>query len=289
MKRILVCLLILIHITSCNNPTKSRIEILTLNSKVFDNERKLRVYLPPEYDDNKTFKVLYLNDGQHLFGQDLDSNNDWRVQAITDSLIHLKKIDPLIIVGIDNIGMSQRGNEYLPWEDIYLSPPIPNPQGIKYPSFLVDEVMPLIAANFKVKEGVENTGIGGFSYGGLIAVYTAMNRPDDFGFLLAETPSLYVDNQKILLEAKNSKKGWPKKVYFGVGTNELALADCQEDNEDNKMAVNDIKLLDSIIRNQAPHSLTKVQITKCAIHSFEEASKRLPIALQFLLNEEEIR
>lgn len=285
MKNIFFVSIIALCFTSCNLQNKSKIELLTLQSQVFKNERLLRVYLPADYNGIKSFRVLYLNDGQHLFESDkLHQKEDWRVDEITDSLIKQGIIEPLIIVGIDNIGTTNRGDEYLPWEDIYLNPPIPNPKGKMYPDFIINEVMPLIESKYKIKKGKENVGIGGFSYGGLIAIYTAMKKPDHFGFLLAETPSLYVNDNQILKEAQKSSNGWPARIYFGVGTNELGLKNCEENNADNRMAVSDIRDFISIINNNKCDTKTEFNIVKCATHSFEEASKRLPKALEFLLN-----
>ena len=278
---------LLLTLTTCIPKETSKIEVLTLKSELFGNERALRVYLPPQYDGKKAFKVLYLNDGQNIFDSDkLNKKDDWRVDEITDSLVMNGEIEPLIIVGIDNAGVSSRGNEYLPWQDVYLSPPIPNLQGKKYPNFLTKEVIPLIKSKYVIKEGKENTGIGGFSYGGLISIYTAMMSPENFGFLIAETPSLYVNDKKLLQEAQNHEKGWPDRVYIGVGTNELALKNCMEEHKDNKMAVDDIKNLLSIIERKSPNTKIEFNVVKCAVHTYREASYRLPKALKFVLDKE---
>lgn len=171
MLRIVQFYSIMLLCIACTSSYRSRIETLVLNSKVFDNNRTLRIYLPKEYDGKRTFKVLYLNDGQNLFGDnELGSKNEWRVDEILDSLLRNNVIEPIIVVDIDNAGRD-RANEYLPWADIYLSPPIRKPNGKKYPEFLIGEVMPAIERNYKIRRGKENTGIGGSSYGGLISMY----------------------------------------------------------------------------------------------------------------------
>lgn len=282
--KLLSGILTVILISSCTTNKESRIEVIELNSEIFDNTRNVRVYLPPGYDENQSYKVLYLNDGQNVFGnEDVNISQDWRVDEIVDSLLSLEFIDPLIIVGIDNIGLSERGNEYLPWEDEFLYPPIKEPKGKEYPDFVVKEVMPLIESIYGLRPERSHCGIGGFSYGGLIAVYTAMTYPEKFGFLLAETPSLYVHDNKILEVAKEVQH-WPEKIYMGVGTNEMGFDDCQEVHEDNRMAVVDIQQLVELIQLQDSSSRSHINIVKCATHSFEEASLRLPHALEFLLN-----
>ena len=125
------------------------VEILTLHSKIFGNTRSLRVWLPPQYRDPKQpdrkYPVFYFTDGVAVFhGRELD-----RVAA---KLIRDREIPPTIFVGIDNAGStlesknpgSDRANEYLPYPDEFLNPPLPHPQGKLFPSFLEEEVRPLV-------------------------------------------------------------------------------------------------------------------------------------------------
>lgn len=280
----------LLLIAGCSNIELefSKVEIINFRSDIFQNDRKVRVYLPKGYSEKKTYKVLYLNDGQNIFENDSQKKSEyWHVDKVADSLIQNNLIEPIIIVGIDNIGSKQRGNEYLPWEDIYLHPPIPDPQGKKYPKFLTNELMPFINKQYRTKEGVEHTGLGGFSYGGLISIYTAVVT-NQFSKLLIESPSLYVNEQMILKEAANNDISWPEFVYVGIGTNELNIENCDETNEDNLMAVNDVKTLLDIIRRQSQNSEIHYEETPCGIHSFEEASKRLPMALKFLYGNKDV-
>ena len=260
----------------------SRIEILKLRSDIFQNVRNIRVCLPRDYDAEKEYEVLYINDGQNLFYADsLDYSDYWRVDQISDSLIQRDQIRPLIIVGIDHPGASQRANEFLPWPDEFLFPPNPNPKGSKYPDFLINEVMPLINSTYKTKKGKEYTGIAGFSYGGLISLYALLST-DKFGKLLIESPSLYVHNQKILEVLEKHTEPDGLYVYAGVGSNELNLKDCNEANADNQMAVNDVVKMLGMIKNHSPNSRIHFELSRCGVHNYANAARRLPIALKFL-------
>jgi enterochelin esterase-like enzyme len=136
------------------------------------------------------------------------------LEKTVHTLIEDKKLVQFIVVGIDNGGSTQEStnpirdwaNEYLPWPDPAEVNPdfkMNDPMGKLYPDFLIQEVMPLIENNFRIKEGAANTGLGGSSYGGLIALYTSMKYPERFGMLLLESPSLYVFHKQILTDAKN--------------------------------------------------------------------------------------
>lgn len=82
--------------------------------------------------------------------------------------------------------------------DEYLRPPEPDPQGKRYPEFLVDEVLPYIDARYRTRRDAASTAIGGASAGGLAAIYAVISRPGVFGKLLIESPSIYVDSAHVL-------------------------------------------------------------------------------------------
>lgn len=285
MQQACIGMILMLSMPGCDSLLNSRIEQLRLQSRIFGNERTLRVYLPEAYDGTKAFKVLYLNDGQNLFGDNqIGADHEWRVDEIVDSLVHENVIEPLIVVGIDHAG-NDRAKEYLPWEDVYLSPPIPDPEGKKYPGFLTTEVMPLIEQKYRVRKGRENTGLGGSSYGSLISLYTLLQKPGLFGFAILESPSLYVHEQALLTLAESKNYTWPENIFIGIGTNELNLENCYEENEDNQMAVEDVKHLATIIHTRSPDSNLKVWVDSCAIHHETAWSHRFSTALQFVLNE----
>jgi predicted alpha/beta superfamily hydrolase len=213
------------------------LDIQTFRSTIYHNTRKLRVLLPAGYRDpanaSTRYPVLYLNDGQNLFDVCTSTfgPKEWQVDETTIRLIAQGKVQPLIIVGIDNAGRHEterlkqeprdgsRPNEYLPWPDAYLDPPLPVVHGQQYPEFLAREVMPYVASHYRVKTGPDNTGLGGSSYGALITFYTVQHMPGVFGRVLIESPSLYVHDSAVLKEAVG-RKDWPARLYFGAGTEE---------------------------------------------------------------------
>src|SRR5438128_11807438 len=85
------------------------LRIHPFHRRIYVNDRFLRVWLPPGYDDAQNaarqFPVLYLNDGQNLFEPATSFNGiEWQVDETADRLIREQVIPPLIIVGIDNAG-----------------------------------------------------------------------------------------------------------------------------------------------------------------------------------------
>ncbi len=288
MKIILTLALVVFCVTATYPQRRSVVADLRfhkLESKVFGNTRTLRVLLPPGYnrDKNRRYPILYLNDGQNLFQVSTaqTSSTEWGVDETVKDLLAYREIEPLIIVGIDNAGRGERANEYLPWADKYLSPPLPNPQGAKYPDFLIGEVLPFIEKKYRVKIGAENRAIGGASYGALISLYTAIKLPGLFGSVLLESPSFYVNDAKILDETAEAKR-LPSRFYLGVGTNEEAKKDCVQGDLSHEAVQDVLKLKKILLDKNLPPGNVRVLIDDCATHSEVAYGRRFTEALRFL-------
>ena len=227
-----------------------------------------------------------MNDGQNLFDKTTSIFNpmEWEIDETLKTLSSKHKIDPIIVVGIDNAGKRLRPNEYLPWEDEYLEPPFPDPNGRYYPDFLIYDVMPFINAHYRTQTGPENTGLGGSSYGGLITLYTVIKKPDIFGFLLIESPSFYV-NERAILDMARAFSEWPNRIYLGVGTNELGLKNCEQ-TDGNIEPVRDVQEFYQILKkNSMDDNRIHMVIEKCASHNEEAWARRFPEAILSWLKE----
>ena len=257
-------------------------------SAVFGNTRTLRVWLPPDYDApanrSRAYPVLFLNDGQNLFDSATSTLNpmEWRVDETVSSLIDAGRIHPLIVVGIDNAGRRNRFREYFPYVDQYLSPPEPDPQGSRYPAFLVDEVVPFIEARYRISRDVNDRGVGGSSAGALAALYAVITRPGVFGRLLIESPSVYVDDYHILEDGRSVEQ-WPERIFLGVGTNESGAPDCDPASAEDSELVQDVRRLRELMLSHgvAPERIN-LSVSPCAVHNEAAWAERLPQALTYL-------
>lgn len=247
-------------------------------SRVFANQRFLRVWLPPDYDApqnrDRHYPIFYLNDGQNLFeGPTSFTGIDWRVDESADRLIREGEIPPLIIVGIDN-AREDRMKEYLPYR--MLNPPVLRPRGKRYPEFLLNEVMPFLYSRYRIARGPENTGLGGSSLGALISLYTVMDRPGIFGRVLLESASLFVSNRRLLKYSRYFRQ-WPERIFIAIGTREAG----REDKD--RQVVGDVRELQRIIRRAGvDDTRLMVKIDEGAGHNEAEWAKRFPDALRFL-------
>jgi len=247
-------------------------------SRVFRNNRFVRVWLPPGYEDSanagRRYPVLYLNDGQNLFEAAASFTHvEWEVDETADRLIRDGVVPPMIIVGLDNTGKN-RIREYVPHRSLH--PMMLRVHGSRYPDFLIKEVMPFLARNYRVATGPENTGLGGSSLGGLISLYTGAQRPDVIGHLLVESPSLWVSNRQMITESHNVTR-WPQRIYVATGTAESGRED-----RDRSM-VDDVRELVGILhRAGLDDSRLKLVIEDGGPHHEAAWARRFPDALTFL-------
>ena len=249
-------------------------------SRVFHNTRFLRVWLPPGYDDSanaaRRYPVFYLNDGQNLFEAGTSFTGiEWQIDETADRLIREGAVSPMIIVGLDNAAKN-RIREYMPHRSLH--PILLRGQGTRYPNFLIKEVMPFIARNYRVGAGPENTGLGGSSLGALIALYTAAVRPGVFGRLLLESPSLWASNRQ-MIRASREVKRWPERIFLAIGTAEAGREDR------NRSVVDDVRELAGIFRRAGlDDKRLKLVIEEGATHHESAWARRFPQALSFLFS-----
>jgi predicted alpha/beta superfamily hydrolase len=248
-----------------------------LSSRIFLNKRMLRVWLPAGYDlpknANRRYPVFYLNDGQNLFESSTSFTGiEWQVGETADRMTREGLIPPMIFVGIDN-ARAERIKEYLPYRSV--NPLVLRPRGTQYPEFLCNEVMPFVGQRYRVLKGPEHTGLGGSSLGGLISLYVTIRLPGVFGYVLLESPSLWVANRQILRDCRGFR-AWPERMFVGVGTREVG-----RDDKD-LQTVENVRELERIVRrSNLDEQRLRVEIADGATHSEGAWAARFPDALRF--------
>jgi predicted alpha/beta superfamily hydrolase len=260
----------------------ARLEIVDLQSRVFDNSRKLRVWLPTGYDDpanrDHLYPVLYLNDGQNLFdGATAAFGSEWKADETATELQRAGRAQAVVIVGIDNAGV-QRAREYLP----YPARSETNPKGARYGAFLATDVLPFVEARYRVERRREHRGFGGSSYGALIAMHVALSQPELFSRLLLESPSFDVDDEHMLRDVRSTSLALDR-IFLGVGTNEHFRPDCGDDPGNLEMVAN-VREMASILQAKGirENDQLMVIVEQCAVHNEGAWAGRFPAALEFL-------
>lgn len=195
--------------------------IAPFHSKILNNDRTLRIYLPPNYEKNKRerYPVIYMQDGQNLFDPKLSafSHNEWRADETAEALIATNLIQPIIIVGIDNT--AARADEYLPTR-AKMGNQFAGGKAEDYLKFLLNEVKPYIDSHYRTKKDRINTAIGGSSFGGIISLYAGLAHPESFSKVLALSPSIWWDSREMLIRIKNLKAKPQIKIWIDIGSRE---------------------------------------------------------------------
>jgi predicted alpha/beta superfamily hydrolase len=209
--------------------TQTRVQSLTgsiekienFESKILGNKRNLSIYLPPQYELEPTrkFPVMYLHDGQNVFDgmTSYIPNQEWRADESAEALIKAGLIEPLIIVGVDN---ADRANEYLPMK-ITLDKQDIGGRANLFADMMSDELIPMINTRYRTKTGPKHTGTCGASFGGIIASYLGIAKPNVFGKLGICSPSVWGDIKGITTMVKPiEQKAKRAKIWIDVGTAE---------------------------------------------------------------------
>jgi predicted alpha/beta superfamily hydrolase len=188
-------------------------------SSILKNERDLVVYLPPGYEEQpeRRFPVLYLHDGQNLFdgATAFVPGMDWRVGETADQMIVSGAVEPLIIVGIYNVG-KHRIHEYTPTR----VPKLGGGRANRYAKFLIGELKAFIDQEYRTLGDFEHTGLGGSSLGGLVSLYVGLKYPKVFGRLAALSPSVWW-NQRVMLRYAATLQPEPRpRIWLDIGTGE---------------------------------------------------------------------
>ena len=181
-------------------------------SKFLTNGREIVVWLPPGYDSQpaKRYPVFYMQDGGDVFVT-------LRIDEIAKPLIAAQQIEPLIIVMVSIGGtLDDRLDEYTPTRNS-------NGKGGKadlYGRMLVEELKPFIDSEYRTLTDAPNTGLGGFSVGGLVSLYLGLKHPTVFGRLAVMSPSVWWDNKLIVRNVKALTSKSSTRIWLVVGTDE---------------------------------------------------------------------
>src|SRR5690348_12787436 len=161
---------------------RGRYEEITFESTVLkDNhlrdpyQRPLWIYLPPGYDEQPDRRYPTVYQIQGLTGQ-LDM---WRNRSafrknfpeLADELFASGEAPPCVLVWVD-CWTSYGGSQFLD-----------SPGTGRYHTYLCEEIVPWVDANYRTLASREHRGITGKSSGGYGAMVTPMLRPDLFGGL----------------------------------------------------------------------------------------------------------
>lgn len=182
--------------------------------------RRVWVYTPADYrTSGKTYRVMYMHDGQNLFDELTGPFGEWGVDECMDTLGKVLGLD-IIIVGLDN-GAADRLSEYSPY-DFVVKPDEVNVWDVKgtgtqYLESLVYDLKPYIDEHYRTKKEADATIICGSSMGGLISLYGLMRYPDVFGSAGVFSPAFWTNMDSLKHEIKTNHTPLKGNVYMIAG------------------------------------------------------------------------
>lgn len=195
-----------------------KVEHVKYYSNTCKMERAFNILLPPSYDGEKKFPVVYFQHG--IFGDENsivnDQNNSFK-EIVTN----------LCEDGFAEEAIFVFGHMYAA-EDPEMKPGFDSKLVLPYDNFineLVNDLMPYIEKNYMVLTGRENTAVCGFSMGGRESLYIGLQRSDLFGYIgaIAPAPGIVATKDKFMthegmLAEKDVRfaEGAPLPLYFMV-------------------------------------------------------------------------
>ncbi len=174
-------------------------------------ERKVLVRVPVNYseENNIRYPVLYMHDAQNVFDvATAYAGKEWQADEWLDSLSVAGKIEPFIIVAIENSEFRQA--EYSDTD-----------KGKLYQNFLIKKLKPFIDSVYLTKPEREFTATMGSSMGGLVSFILAWEHSDVFSRAACFSPAFKYngfDYTKKVVETKDNRR---IDLYLDNGTEGL--------------------------------------------------------------------
>jgi enterochelin esterase-like enzyme/outer membrane protein assembly factor BamB len=190
-----------LHLQDPDGSLRGRVETVELESRHFDEKRRLDVYLPAGYDEgHRRYPVVYVHWGR--------AAQDWARMSNTLDVLIGKSVEPLIAVFINQLPPAQ-GAEFL--ED---------PKD-KYAESFVEELIPFIDSRYRTVASPEARATVGMGYAGYTAFYTALKHPGRVGKVSSQTTFLLDSQMDELEPLVRTATEQPLEIYLEWGKYDL--------------------------------------------------------------------
>lgn len=179
---------------------KRTIKKESIFSKSFQEERKVLVYLPPDFKETKAYPALFLHDGDDYFSLG-------RIATQANQLIYEQKIEPLIMVAIP-VEKKLRNIEY-------------SPVGAKHEAhltFMAEELLPFLADRYPINRN--QLVVGGSSLGGTVSLHLALRYQGIWNKVLSQSGAFLP--QTITALDQHAPLDW-LTIYQSIGLDETAV------------------------------------------------------------------
>lgn len=255
-------------------------EVRDVPSSSLKRDYQVYVALPDSYKgSSRRYPVLFVTDANYAFPV---------TRNIAQRLNKHAGMEEVIVVGLsyakgDGAVFSRR-RDYTPTtprrhayrSDMPERAPAFGEAGA-YGRYLVDEVMPMIAAHYRAD--MSRKIFVGHSYGSLLGLELLFTRPGSFEHYILGSPSLWYD-QGVMFEREKAyaakHKALPASVYFGIGATEtLAPGKQRSRAEEDADMVADLREFDGLLRSRGYRGL----VTRLDVFDGEDHASVFPFVL----------
>jgi enterochelin esterase family protein len=175
-----------------------------VGSAALGSWRRVWVYLPPDYDPMaRRYPTLYLYDGEaYLLSA--------RAPEVIDALLTQGDTVPAILIFVERL------EHCAEWHQ-------PDERLVR---FLADELTQWIDQRYATSTDPQERAIGGAGAGAALSLYVALERPDTFGRVIAQSPAIGPGLQQLasLLERNAARGSGPPHCYVDGGRYQRAAA-----------------------------------------------------------------
>jgi predicted alpha/beta superfamily hydrolase len=143
--------------------------LIEFPSAILGRKHKVRVYLPPGYDENTlaTYPAIFMQDGQNLFFPDeAFMGREWQVDETSLTLQKMRAAEDFVIIGIHS---DDRMRDYT------------EPGYELYARSLAEEIVPQAQQRLRIGDHRRFRSVWGSSLGGVVSFYTVWEHAKVFG------------------------------------------------------------------------------------------------------------
>ncbi len=185
---------------------KGKLEPITYSSKSIGVDRKAVVYLPPNYNPNQKYPVLYLMHG--IGGNETHWTTLCAANKVLDNLIADKMAVPMIIVMPNGRASAQPPSSNIMADFNFYA---------DFEKDLLQDLMPYIESRYSVKSDRGHRAIAGLSMGGGQGLNFGINNIDKFAWVggFSSAPNLQPPN--VLIPKIQQAKDKLSLLWIGCG------------------------------------------------------------------------
>ncbi|PWI58490.1 alpha/beta hydrolase [Sulfoacidibacillus thermotolerans] len=178
---------------------KRRIIGHTLYSAHLEEERTVKIFLPPDYDENKSYPILYCHDGNEFFSHG-------RIATFAADLIAQGKLKPFLIAGIA-VNHERRADDYALFGQ----------RNDAYTRFVIEECIPFVEQSYAIHKERFYRAMAGISLGAVVTLELVFANPQLFEQLILFSGAFY---QEVLTYVNRIPLTHKMSAYMIVGEQE---------------------------------------------------------------------